>query len=79
MGFFRSDLLSPLPSSPAVVGDLASKMLGFNLTTKQTSEEGVKVKTVSQSVDPRHRVANALLFECSKAALVTDFTDLSRK
>lgn len=78
--FLRSDLFSPLPSSPAVVGDLAGKMLGFNLTTKQTSEEGVKVKTVSQSVDRRHRVcANVLPFECSRAALVTDFTDLSRK
>lgn len=55
-GFLRSDLFSPLSSSPAVVGDLASKMLGFNLRTKQTSEEGVKVKMVSQSVGRRHRV-----------------------
>lgn len=45
------DLTFSLSSSPAVVGDLASKMLGFNLTTKQTSQEGVKVKTVSQTVD----------------------------
>lgn len=33
--------------SPAVVGELANKMLGFNLTTKQTPKDGVKVKTVS--------------------------------
>lgn len=31
---------------PAAVGELAGKMLGFNLTTKQTPKEGVKVKTV---------------------------------
>ena len=37
-----------LPFSPAVVGELANKMLGFNLTTKQTPKDGVKVKTVSQ-------------------------------
>ena len=35
--------------SPAVVGELASKMLGYNLTTKQTPKDGVKVKTVSTS------------------------------
>lgn len=40
------DLL-PLSFSPAVVGELANKMLGFNLTTKQTPKDGVKVKTVS--------------------------------
>lgn len=54
--FLRPDLFSPLPSSPAAVGDLARKMLGFHLTTKQTSEEGVKVNTVSQSIDRRHRL-----------------------
>lgn len=41
----------PLSFSPAMVGELANKMLGFNLTTKQTSKEGVKVKTVSQCAD----------------------------
>lgn len=41
--------MKPLPFSPAVVGDLANKMLGFNLITKQTPKDGVKVKTVSQS------------------------------
>lgn len=33
--------------SPAVVQQLANKMLGFNLTTKQTPKDGVKVTTVS--------------------------------
>lgn len=40
-----------LSLSPAVVGELASKMLGFNLTTKQTPKDGVKVKTVSHGAD----------------------------
>jgi len=31
-----------------VVGELANKMLGFNLTTKQTPKDGVKVKMVSR-------------------------------
>lgn len=43
--------LQPLSFSPAVVGELANKMLGFNLTTKQTPKEGVKVKTVSHCRD----------------------------
>lgn len=51
--------MNPVPFSPAVVGDLASKMLGFNLITKQTPKDGVKVKTVSQS----KRMYNFLLFE----------------
>lgn len=43
--------LQPLSFSPAVVGELANKMLGFNLTTKQTPKEGVKVKTVRNCRD----------------------------
>ncbi|XP_034023064.1 succinate--CoA ligase [GDP-forming] subunit beta, mitochondrial isoform X2 [Thalassophryne amazonica] len=34
-----------LTKDPVVVGELANKMLGFNLTTKQTPKGGVKVKT----------------------------------
>lgn len=41
-------------SSPAVVGELAKKMLGFNLITKQTPKDGVKVKTVSQTGENIH-------------------------
>lgn len=40
-----------LSFSPTVVGELAKKMLGFNLVTKQTPKEGVKVKTVSCTID----------------------------
>lgn len=42
-----SNILSFSRRSPAVVGELAHKMLGFHLTTKQTPKDGVKVKTVS--------------------------------
>lgn len=41
-------LPSPLfcPLSPKVVGQLAQQMIGYNLATKQTPKEGVKVNKV---------------------------------
>uniref|UniRef100_A0AAQ4QCD2 Succinate-CoA ligase GDP-forming subunit beta n=1 Tax=Gasterosteus aculeatus aculeatus TaxID=481459 RepID=A0AAQ4QCD2_GASAC len=39
-----------LTKDPAVVGELANKMLGFNLTTKQTPKDGVKVKTAADQI-----------------------------
>ncbi|TWW61775.1 Succinate--CoA ligase [GDP-forming] subunit beta, mitochondrial, partial [Takifugu flavidus] len=56
-----------LTKDPAVVGDLASKMLGFNLRTKQTSEEGVKVKTVmvAEALDISRETYFAILMDRS--------------
>ncbi|KAI7794767.1 putative succinyl-CoA ligase [Triplophysa rosa] len=54
-------------SNPAVVGELASKMLGYNLTTKQTPKEGVKVKTVmvAEALDISRETYFAILMDRS--------------
>uniref|UniRef100_A0A3B4A0F6 Succinate--CoA ligase [GDP-forming] subunit beta, mitochondrial n=1 Tax=Periophthalmus magnuspinnatus TaxID=409849 RepID=A0A3B4A0F6_9GOBI len=55
-------------TKPAVVGDLAKKMLGFNLTTKQTPKEGVKVKTqvmVAEALDISRETYFAILMDRS--------------
>uniref|UniRef100_A0A8C2EGU9 Succinate-CoA ligase, GDP-forming, beta subunit n=1 Tax=Cyprinus carpio TaxID=7962 RepID=A0A8C2EGU9_CYPCA len=52
---------------PAAVGELAGKMLGFNLTTKQTPKEGVKVKTVmvAEALDISRETYFAILMDRS--------------
>ncbi|KAJ8361227.1 hypothetical protein SKAU_G00177520 [Synaphobranchus kaupii] len=54
-----------LTKDPAVVGDLAGKMLGYNLTTKQTPKEGVKVKTVmvAEALDITRETYFAILMD----------------
>uniref|UniRef100_A0A8B9LGZ8 Succinate-CoA ligase, GDP-forming, beta subunit n=1 Tax=Astyanax mexicanus TaxID=7994 RepID=A0A8B9LGZ8_ASTMX len=54
-----------LTKDPAVVGDLAGKMLGFNLTTKQTPKDGVKVKTVmvAEALDISRETYFAILMD----------------
>ncbi|XP_073688859.1 succinate--CoA ligase [GDP-forming] subunit beta, mitochondrial-like, partial [Garra rufa] len=56
-----------LTKDPAVVGDLAGKMLGFNLTTKQTPKEGVKVNTVmvAEALDISRETYFAILMDRS--------------
>uniref|UniRef100_A0A6Q2XFP5 Succinate--CoA ligase [GDP-forming] subunit beta, mitochondrial n=1 Tax=Esox lucius TaxID=8010 RepID=A0A6Q2XFP5_ESOLU len=49
-----------LTKDPSVVGELANKMLGYSLTTKQTPKDGVKVKTPSKSTHFQVMVAEAL-------------------
>ena len=39
-------LFFSLSFSPKVVGQLAKQMIGYNLATKQTPKEGVKVNKV---------------------------------
>ncbi|KAK1799890.1 hypothetical protein P4O66_006407 [Electrophorus voltai] len=68
-GLFDSGLKGGvhLTKDPAVVGDLASKMLGFHLTTKQTPKEGVKVKTVmvAEALDISRETYFAILMDRS--------------
>ncbi|KAL8212739.1 UNVERIFIED_CONTAM: Succinate--CoA ligase [GDP-forming] subunit beta, mitochondrial [Gekko kuhli] len=47
-GVFSSGLKGGvhLTKDPTVVGQLAQQMIGYNLTTKQTPKDGVKVKKV---------------------------------
>uniref|UniRef100_A0AAQ4P8N6 Succinate--CoA ligase [GDP-forming] subunit beta, mitochondrial n=1 Tax=Gasterosteus aculeatus aculeatus TaxID=481459 RepID=A0AAQ4P8N6_GASAC len=54
-----------LTKDPAVVGELANKMLGFNLTTKQTPKDGVKVKTVmvAEALDISRETYFAILMD----------------
>ncbi|KAK5606912.1 Succinate--CoA ligase [GDP-forming] subunit beta, mitochondrial [Crenichthys baileyi] len=54
-----------LTKDPAVVGELAKKMLGFNLTTKQTPKDGVKVKTVmvAEALDISRETYFAILMD----------------
>uniref|UniRef100_A0A3Q4AC22 succinate--CoA ligase (GDP-forming) n=1 Tax=Mola mola TaxID=94237 RepID=A0A3Q4AC22_MOLML len=54
-----------LTKDPAKVGDLANKMLGFNLITKQTSKDGVKVKTVmvAEALDISRETYFAILMD----------------
>uniref|UniRef100_A0A9J7Y570 Succinate--CoA ligase [GDP-forming] subunit beta, mitochondrial n=1 Tax=Cyprinus carpio carpio TaxID=630221 RepID=A0A9J7Y570_CYPCA len=56
-----------LTKDPAVVGELAGKMLGFSLTTKQTPKEGVKVKTVmvAEALDISRETYFAILMDRS--------------
>ncbi|XP_057701404.1 succinyl-CoA ligase [GDP-forming] subunit beta, mitochondrial isoform X1 [Corythoichthys intestinalis] len=56
-----------LTKDPAVVGELATKMLGFNLTTKQTPKDGVKVKTVmvAEALDISRETYFAILMDRS--------------
>ncbi|XP_061543696.1 succinyl-CoA ligase [GDP-forming] subunit beta, mitochondrial isoform X1 [Phycodurus eques] len=56
-----------LTKDPAVVGELANKMLGFNLTTKQTPKDGVKVKTVmvAEALDINRETYFAILMDRS--------------
>ncbi|KAG7229593.1 hypothetical protein INR49_012608, partial [Caranx melampygus] len=56
-----------LTKDPAVVGELANKMLGFNLTTKQTPKDGVKVKTVmvAEALDISRETYFAILMDRS--------------
>uniref|UniRef100_A0A9J8BUN7 Succinate--CoA ligase [GDP-forming] subunit beta, mitochondrial n=1 Tax=Cyprinus carpio carpio TaxID=630221 RepID=A0A9J8BUN7_CYPCA len=56
-----------LTKEPAAVGELAGKMLGFNLTTKQTPKEGVKVKTVmvAEALDISRETYFAILMDRS--------------
>ncbi|CAB1314821.1 unnamed protein product, partial [Coregonus sp. 'balchen'] len=50
---------------PSVVGELANKMLGYSLTTKQTPKEGVKVKTVmvAEALDITRETYFAILMD----------------
>ncbi|TTB85604.1 Succinate--CoA ligase [GDP-forming] subunit beta, mitochondrial [Bagarius yarrelli] len=54
-----------LTKDPAVVQELANKMLGFNLTTKQTPKEGVKVNTVmvAEALDISRETYFAILMD----------------
>uniref|UniRef100_UPI001CD8D0AC succinyl-CoA ligase [GDP-forming] subunit beta, mitochondrial n=1 Tax=Solea senegalensis TaxID=28829 RepID=UPI001CD8D0AC len=54
-----------LTKDPAVVGELANKMLGFNLTTKQTPKDGVKVNTVmvAEALDISRETYFAILMD----------------
>ncbi|KAL6464372.1 hypothetical protein MHYP_G00266890 [Metynnis hypsauchen] len=54
-----------LTTDPAVVGELAGKMLGYNLTTKQTPKDGVKVKTVmvAEALDISRETYFAILMD----------------
>ncbi|KAI4886187.1 hypothetical protein NFI96_003177 [Prochilodus magdalenae] len=54
-----------LTRDPAVVGELASKMLGYSLTTKQTPKDGVKVKTVmvAEALDISRETYFAILMD----------------
>ncbi|KAG7269029.1 hypothetical protein CRUP_017975 [Coryphaenoides rupestris] len=54
-----------LTKDPVVVGDLANKMLGFNLSTKQTPKEGVRVKTVmvAEALDITRETYFAILMD----------------
>ncbi|KAM7402547.1 hypothetical protein PAMP_017775 [Pampus punctatissimus] len=56
-----------LTKDPVVVGELANKMLGFNLTTKQTPKDGVKVKTVmvAEALDISRETYFAILMDRS--------------
>uniref|UniRef100_A0A8C4HYK3 Succinate-CoA ligase subunit beta n=1 Tax=Dicentrarchus labrax TaxID=13489 RepID=A0A8C4HYK3_DICLA len=56
-----------LTKDPAVVGELANKMLGYNLTTKQTPKDGVKVKTVmvAEALDISRETYFAILMDRS--------------
>ncbi|KAK0147179.1 Succinate--CoA ligase [GDP-forming] subunit beta, mitochondrial [Merluccius polli] len=58
-----------LTKDPMVVGDLAHKMLGFNLSTKQTPKEGVKVKTSLLTSDP----------PCDVQVMVAEALDITRE
>ncbi|XP_073771600.1 succinate--CoA ligase [GDP-forming] subunit beta, mitochondrial isoform X1 [Danio rerio] len=68
-GVFNSGLKGGvhLTKDPAVVGELASKMLGYNLTTKQTPKEGVEVKTVmvAEALDISRETYFAILMDRS--------------
>ncbi|KAE8298076.1 Succinate--CoA ligase [GDP-forming] subunit beta, mitochondrial [Larimichthys crocea] len=61
-----------LTKDPAVVGELANKMLGFNLTTKQTPKDGVKVKTVmvAEALDITRETYFAILMDRSCNELI---------
>ncbi|KAK3512469.1 hypothetical protein QTP70_014297 [Hemibagrus guttatus] len=54
-----------LTKDPVVVQELANKMLGFNLTTKQTPKEGVKVNTVmvAEALDISRETYFAILMD----------------
>ncbi|KAI5607075.1 succinate--CoA ligase [GDP-forming] subunit beta, mitochondrial isoform X1 [Silurus asotus] len=54
-----------LTKDPAVVQELANKMLGFSLTTKQTPKEGVKVNTVmvAEALDISRETYFAILMD----------------
>ncbi|XP_048878985.1 succinyl-CoA ligase [GDP-forming] subunit beta, mitochondrial [Brienomyrus brachyistius] len=56
-----------LTKDPLVVGELANKMLGFHLTTKQTPKEGVKVKMVmvAEALDIARETYFAILMDRS--------------
>uniref|UniRef100_A0A4W5MMA6 Succinyl-CoA synthetase beta chain n=1 Tax=Hucho hucho TaxID=62062 RepID=A0A4W5MMA6_9TELE len=68
-GVFNSGLKGGVQSclffSPSVVGELANKMLGYSLTTKQTPKEGVKVKTVmvAEALDITRETYFAILMD----------------
>uniref|UniRef100_A0A8C5D8G8 Succinate--CoA ligase [GDP-forming] subunit beta, mitochondrial n=1 Tax=Gouania willdenowi TaxID=441366 RepID=A0A8C5D8G8_GOUWI len=54
-----------LTKDPVVVGELAKQMLGFNLTTKQTPKDGVKVNTVmvAEALDISRETYFAILMD----------------
>uniref|UniRef100_A0A8K9XJ28 Succinate--CoA ligase [GDP-forming] subunit beta, mitochondrial n=1 Tax=Oncorhynchus mykiss TaxID=8022 RepID=A0A8K9XJ28_ONCMY len=66
-GVFSSGLKGGvhLTKDPSVVGELASKMLGYSLTTKQTPKEGVEVKTVmvAEALDITRETYFAILMD----------------
>ncbi|XP_064857979.1 succinyl-CoA ligase [GDP-forming] subunit beta, mitochondrial isoform X2 [Oncorhynchus nerka] len=66
-GVFNSGLKGGvhLTKDPSVVGELASKMLGYSLTTKQTPKEGVEVKTVmvAEALDITRETYFAILMD----------------
>uniref|UniRef100_A0A672SW62 Succinate-CoA ligase, GDP-forming, beta subunit n=1 Tax=Sinocyclocheilus grahami TaxID=75366 RepID=A0A672SW62_SINGR len=61
-GVFDSGLKGGVP---AVVGELAGKMLGFSLTTKQTPKEGVKQVMVAEALDISRETYFAILMDRS--------------
>ncbi|XP_020347230.1 succinate--CoA ligase [GDP-forming] subunit beta, mitochondrial isoform X3 [Oncorhynchus kisutch] len=66
-GVFNSGLKGGvhLTKDPSVVGELASKMLGYSLTTKQTPKEGVEVKMVmvAEALDITRETYFAILMD----------------
>uniref|UniRef100_A0A9J8BLZ3 Succinate--CoA ligase [GDP-forming] subunit beta, mitochondrial n=1 Tax=Cyprinus carpio carpio TaxID=630221 RepID=A0A9J8BLZ3_CYPCA len=67
-----------LTKDPAVVGELAGKMLGFSLTTKQTPKEGVKVKTTGVLLQPPHMFI-AVYLSPPQEVMVAEALDISRE
>ncbi|TKC42552.1 hypothetical protein EI555_009874 [Monodon monoceros] len=72
--FFSLSLFFLLSLSPKVVGQLAKQMIGYNLATKQTPKEGVKVNKVmvAEALDISRETYLAILMDrsCNGPVLV---------